>query len=124
MDDIYVYTVDLPRHIDEMVTPCFGGYTVYLSSRLDEAQRLKAYKHALRHIENNDFDRTDVQQIEAEAHGIIRKVEPVVKHARKRRRTKWERIAEHRLEWCLDHNVDPVEDALARRDQNDMFYPK
>lgn len=120
MDDIYVYTVDLPRHIDEMVTPCVGGYTVYLSSRLDEAQRLKAYKHALHHIENDDFSRTDVQQIEAEAHGLA-KPEPVVKVARKRRMS---RAAKLRLEWCLDHDVDPVEDALARRDQHDMFYPK
>ena len=33
MDDIYVYSVRLPDKIDELVTPCIGGYTVWLSDR-------------------------------------------------------------------------------------------
>ena len=68
MDDIYVYFVDLPPRVREVVMPCFGGYTVYISSRLDLPHRLKAYRHALRHIAENDFEKDDVQRIEAEAH--------------------------------------------------------
>lgn len=69
MKDIYIYTVPLPYGVKEAVTPCLDGYTVYISDRLDDFQRLEAYKHAVRHIRNNDFDKFDVQEIESEAHG-------------------------------------------------------
>ena len=82
MDNIYVYYLDeLPGKLNEMVSPCIDGYTVYIRSGLDDAHRLKAYEHALKHIENGDFDVDcikDVQQIEAEAHGP-EKVVPVIK---------------------------------------------
>ncbi len=68
MDDIYVYTVKLPDKVDELVTPCIGGYTVWLSDRLDDAHRKEAYEHALWHIENGDFERDDVQEIECKAY--------------------------------------------------------
>ena len=67
MDDIYVYSVRLPDKIDELVTPCIGGYTVWLSDRLDDAHRLRAYNHAIQHIKNRDFERADVQEIETNA---------------------------------------------------------
>ena len=69
-DDIYVYLRPLPEGINELVMPCADGYTVYIADRLDQVHQLKAYDHALRHIANNDFDKTDVQEIEAVAHGI------------------------------------------------------
>ena len=68
MVDVYVYIVDLPERVDEMVTPCLDGYTVYLNARLSYAGRVKAYHHAIRHIERNDFEKYDVQKIEEEAH--------------------------------------------------------
>jgi len=68
MVDVYVYIVDLPERVDEMVTPCLDGYTVYLNARLSYAGRVKAYHHAIRHIERNDFENYDVQKIEEEAH--------------------------------------------------------
>ncbi len=67
-DDVFVYLVDLPDGIDEMVTPCNGGYTVYIDSALDDIQRMKAYRHALWHIENDDFNKDDVNEIEMEAY--------------------------------------------------------
>ena len=39
-----------------MITPCHDGYTIYLADRLDETSRIKAYKHAMKHINNNDFE--------------------------------------------------------------------
>lgn len=69
MDNIYVYLVDLPDRVNEMVTPCLDGYTVYLNARLSYAGRVRAYHHAIRHIERNDFEKYDVQKIEEEAHG-------------------------------------------------------
>lgn len=68
-DDVFVYLADLPDGINEMVTPCADGcYTAYIDARLNTVQRQKAYRHAIRHIENNDFQKSDVQQIEADAH--------------------------------------------------------
>lgn len=67
--DIYIYIVKLPPRVNEVVTPCLDGYTVYISDRLDDLQRLEAYKHAVKHIRNRDFEKSDVQEIETEAHG-------------------------------------------------------
>lgn len=66
--EIYTYCTELPSGVAEMVTPCFGGYTVYIDSTLTFEERMRAFRHALHHIEHEDFDKDDVQQIEAVAH--------------------------------------------------------
>ena len=67
--ETYTYLADLPDGINEMVCPCAdGNYTIYLDARLDQAQRQRAYRHALRHIERNDFERENVDEVEAESH--------------------------------------------------------
>lgn len=71
-DDIYIYTIPLPRGVREMVTPCQGGYTVYLSESLDETGRRKAFAHAMKHIKRGDFERSDVDAIERDAHVATR----------------------------------------------------
>ena len=72
MDDFYVYIVDMPTTAAEMILPCEGGYTVYLNARLSYQDRVKAYMHAMKHVERKDWENDDVQQIEMEAHdGII-----------------------------------------------------
>ena len=69
MDEIYVYIVPLPDKVHEAVTPCIDGYTIYLNLKDDEIRQEKALRHAMKHIENGDFERTDdVQEIESEAH--------------------------------------------------------
>lgn len=68
MDDIFVYFVKLPEDIDEVVMPCVGGYTIYIDPSLSYHQQIKAYNHALWHIQNNDWEKDDLQQIETEAH--------------------------------------------------------
>lgn len=67
-DEIYVYLVNLPPGINEAVMPCAGGYTVYINSALTFEGRVNAYKHALWHINNRDFEKFDVQEIECDAH--------------------------------------------------------
>ncbi len=55
----------------EMVVPNEdGSYTILINSRLTYASQLKAYEHAMRHINNNDFEKTDVQPIEYSAHNL------------------------------------------------------
>lgn len=68
-EDVYVYLVDFPAGIREAVTPCFGGYTVYIDEKLDRASQLRAYEHAMRHIRRNDFYVLNTaDKIEAAAH--------------------------------------------------------
>ena len=45
-----------------------GSYTVLINSRMDYETQLQAYYHALSHIRNHDFEKSDVQEIESEAH--------------------------------------------------------
>ena len=67
-DDIFVYMADLPDGINEMVTPCMTGYTIYIDDKLSPEGRRMAYEHALYHINNHDFEKSDVDSIETEAH--------------------------------------------------------
>lgn len=70
-DDVFVYLQDLPPGTSEMVSPNSDGtYTILIDARLNHEGQLAAYNHALKHLDNCDFERLDVQQIETEAHGI------------------------------------------------------
>ncbi len=44
------------------------SYTILLNSRLSHERQLEAYNHALKHIHASDFEKTDVNQIEFDAH--------------------------------------------------------
>lgn len=65
---IYTYSVHLPDGVNEAILPCADGYTIYIDIDLDEIQKKKALTHALKHIANNDFEKSDVQEIESDAH--------------------------------------------------------
>lgn len=69
MANIYTYIVDLPTDTHEMVAPCADGYTIYLRAGDTREMQLRAYRHALGHVLQGDFDKGDVQSIETEAHG-------------------------------------------------------
>ena len=68
MDDVYVRLIKMSPRLHEFVTPCDEGYCVYINEALDRPHMLKAYAHALEHINNEDWNKDDVQEIEAEAH--------------------------------------------------------
>ena len=66
---IFTYIIDMPLKVHEAVCPCFDGYTIYLNARLSQLQQEEAFRHAMRHIENSDFEsEEDIQTIEARAH--------------------------------------------------------
>lgn len=67
MDRIYIYLIDLPTKIHEMVTPCADGYTIYINARLSQTGMIEAYDHAIFHINHHDFEKEDVQSIEETA---------------------------------------------------------
>jgi len=64
MDDVFVYLAPLPNAIDEYVTPCSDGYTIYINEKLSRPQQIEAYNHAVNHIAGNDFEKYNVQEIE------------------------------------------------------------
>lgn len=67
-DEIYIYCINLPDGINEMIAPCEGGYTLYIDKRLSPDGFIRAYHHAVSHVVNNDWDIPDVQSIERTAH--------------------------------------------------------
>lgn len=70
MYDIQIRLLDFPTNkVTETVTHnADGSYTIFLNSRMTQERQLESYLHAMRHITNNDFEKTDVQEIESEAH--------------------------------------------------------
>lgn len=71
LDDINVQLLNMDTKIPEqLVKNDDDSYTVFLNARLSQESRVKSYYHALKHIERNDFDKEDVQEIESEAHDI------------------------------------------------------
>ena len=70
MHDIQIRILDFPTtKVTETVTQnADGSYTIFLNSRMTQERQLESYLHAMRHITNNDFEKTDIQEIESEAH--------------------------------------------------------
>lgn len=68
MDDVYVRLVKLPNGIHGFTMKGVDGFSIYLDKDLDRESMLRTYEHELRHIKNGDFEKSDVQQIEYEAH--------------------------------------------------------
>lgn len=67
MSDINVVIMGLP--VNEAVTENEdGSYTVFINDRLSQEGRIRAYRHAMGHIINCDFQDGDVQEIETRAH--------------------------------------------------------
>lgn len=66
-EPVFVYHVPLPDGVSEIVLPCLDGHTVYISDRLGYEAQIEAYRHALRHIKNRDFEKYNVQEIENDA---------------------------------------------------------
>ena len=64
-----VVKMPLPPEIEEAVTQNDDGtHTIVINDRISDAAAVRAYRHALRHIERSDFDACDVQAVEVSAH--------------------------------------------------------
>lgn len=86
-DNVYVYLRDdLPPKTHEMVCPNPDGtYTILIDAKLNYIMQMESFNHALKHIQDGDFEKCDVQEIEADAHGIEGKafVETIRKKVRR-----------------------------------------
>ncbi len=63
--DINVHLIDFPVPGEEMIIPNEDtSYTILINTKLSRERQVEAYWHAMRHLENNDFEKNDVQEIE------------------------------------------------------------
>lgn len=70
--DVNVVVIDFKTAKgNEMVTSNEdGSFTILINARLSYDGQLKAYEHAMRHINENDFQKENVQAIEYDAHQL------------------------------------------------------
>lgn len=62
--------VDFPAAVKGCCTKDkYGSYGIYINKNLSKRERKKVYEHELKHIQNGDFDKFDVQEIEMAARG-------------------------------------------------------
>lgn len=73
-EDIFVHLINMPGSTNEAVTTNEdGSYSIFINAKLSNDKQLKAYEHALKHIQEEDFSKDDVQIIEAQAHNTSSK---------------------------------------------------
>lgn len=69
--DVNTFLVNFPSPGNEMVVQNEDGtYTVLINAKLSQDGQLKAYQHAINHITNGDFEKSEVQSIELHAHEL------------------------------------------------------
>ena len=69
MENINVILIDFDVKIGEAIhRNTEGGYTVFLNSRWSSEMQRKCFEHALSHVLHNDWEKSDVNQIERERH--------------------------------------------------------
>ena len=69
MGDIFTYLVDMPEGIwGHCNSNPDGSYSIFINARLNHETQRKVYLHELYHIQNNDFEKSDVDVIEYKAH--------------------------------------------------------
>ncbi|OUP21358.1 hypothetical protein B5F29_02440 [Lachnoclostridium sp. An196] len=69
--DVNVVLLDFPNLKKEMVVPNEdGSFTIMINAKHSVEQQAAAYEHAMKHIQNQDFQRKDVQRIEHAAHNL------------------------------------------------------
>ena len=73
-DNINVFLVDFPRNVKCHEAICKnedGTYSVFIDARLSATAALAKYNHAVKHIENGDFEKQgNATELEAVAHGM------------------------------------------------------
>lgn len=69
LEIVNVKILDMDTGIAEQVVKNHDGtYTVFINARYATEAQKQAYRHAVGHIEDGDFEKDSVQEIEQEAH--------------------------------------------------------
>ena len=92
--DVNVFIKNFPntKEAEAITENSDGTYTIFLNARMSYERQLKAYQHALKHIQNDDFQKPDVQQIESIAHAdpvVDEHPAPVITRRKRRRRNRY-----------------------------------
>lgn len=66
--DYQVFLMDGMKTNEAITENEDGSYTIFIKKSLCESKRIKAINHAIKHIKEHDFEKHDVQSIEANAH--------------------------------------------------------
>ena len=94
-ETINVFLVNFPntKGYEMCVENPDGSYTILINAKMSSERQKEAYLHALDHIENHDFEKDylSVQQIEAEAHGLVPRTNtrPVAIYRGKKEVSEW-----------------------------------
>lgn len=63
--DYFVRIVDMPDGVNGCISPNPDGtFNIYINSKSDMYKQIRAYQHEKKHIENDDFAKFDVREIE------------------------------------------------------------
>lgn len=69
LDDINVQILDMDTKVPEhLVKNNDDSYTIFLNARMSRENQIASYYHAIKHIERNDYNMENVQEIEKNAH--------------------------------------------------------
>lgn len=68
LEDVTIRYIDLPGSVKSFVKEKDGDYTIVLNARLNRETQQEACKHEMEHLDNEDFQKADVQKIEKTAH--------------------------------------------------------
>ena len=66
--EIFVHYIDHLGNNEAVTINEDGSYSIFLDPALSYEMQHEKYEHALRHIQNHDFEKENVQEIEAQAH--------------------------------------------------------
>ena len=56
--DINTQLIDMDVLVSEQISKnSDGSYTIFINARLSHERQIEAYAHALRHIQENDFEK-------------------------------------------------------------------
>lgn len=77
--DVNVVTIDFQNTTEtEIVTEnADGSFTIFINAKMSFERQQEAYQHAMRHIEGNDFEKTDVQKIEHQVRNFSEQSKPI-----------------------------------------------
>ena len=67
-EDVFVRCIKMPQKVKGFTLPGADGYNVYINEQRDQIGRIRAYRHEVEHINQGDYEKTDVQMIERAAH--------------------------------------------------------
>lgn len=117
--DVNVFLYNFPNNGREMVVENEdGSYTILINSKLSDVGREEALKHAIKHIENHDFEKNNVQEIEFDAHSaeaaqeihpaispeIMERIKRIQRERRKINRLK--RKNQSKVDFMANNNID------------------